>query len=253
MCSCPVRPRAFVPRELPRPCFPWSIPAQYRGFGHGALPRGGLPGDAVGGEGLGDLLRRGLDDAVAWISREIGAHDPGEVPAGPGAGAALGAARFAQAVGEMLVVHARVADEDAVGRGRDHPGQREVGQGMSGERGFVAAQIGEQGPISREDGPGGEAARPEMVCVGEAAHEETFSAVAAERVERLPVERDLRLDGRKMRAGREDGRGRGHGDERFGEACGTLQLFRLGRPRAPRPIWPCVRFRSTKIRSRSGV
>lgn len=138
-------------------------------------------------EGGGDFVEGGFFDAVFGVAREIGSGLAGDGPAGPGAPFALLASRFAEAVGVVLEVDARVSEED-VGRGvAEDVEERGVGEWVLFKDVFESGEVGAPGAIEAKDSAGGESVSPEVLGVLEAGEVERGSAVvAAEFVERFP-------------------------------------------------------------------
>src|SRR5690606_38154319 len=155
----------------------------------------------------------------------FGTQAAGEGPAGPGAPFTLVAARFAEAVGVVLKVNARIADEDRARRVRHEPRHGGVGQGPGLQHGFVAAQVGAHRAVEAEQCAGGQGALPKGMTVGERGEVKPLVLGRAHGVERAPVHVGARR--RQVRAGRERGEGgvgRRHGgvggDGRGGGQCG---------------------------------
>lgn len=131
------------------------------------LPLGALAWQAVGVELGGDLIRGGFKDSMSGIGGKFRAHGPADLPARPGAPAALFTPRLVHPVGEMLEMHARVADKD-VGRGvAEKPGHCGVRQRPVEQHPFIALQIGQEGAVEFQEGPGGMALLPEKMRIGE--------------------------------------------------------------------------------------
>ncbi len=114
----------------------------------------------MGTKFFGDYFYRWLDDAMTRITGQMRQCGASERPAGPGPPAALLAAGFIHATGQVLKMHARIADENTGRSFLQQPDNGGVGQRPAGEHGFVAMQIGEQRAIKAKDGTGGETATP---------------------------------------------------------------------------------------------
>ena len=153
------------------------------------LPKCCLAGPAIGAELGRDDGRRGLGDGVFRVAGQVRKDGAGERPAGPGAPASGGGARAGEAVGVVLEVDARVADEGG-GRGMaQQPDERGVGWQPVAQHGLVTAQVGPEGAVEAQDGTGGEAALPERVGVFEAVVVKFRTThVLAVDVQRAPVE-----------------------------------------------------------------
>lgn len=122
---------------------------------------------------------------IGW---KVGASLAGDCPAGPGSPFALLAAGLAEAVGVVLEVDARVADEGVAWCVFYYIEERQVGERVLGEDGFVAMQVGSPCSIEAENGSGGEMFAPELLGVLEAGQVESFaSAGFLKLIERAPV------------------------------------------------------------------
>jgi len=163
------------------------------------LPEGGFAGKAEFCEGGGDFAGSGFGDGVAGVAGPFGVSETGELPGGPGAGAFYMGAGAGEAVGEVLIVDARVANEGGrVGVGHD-PAEGVVGQRPALKRWGGGGNVGEEGAVHGKEGAGGEAALPEVLAVGEGAEIKIGAAVGAVAVEFAPIENGG--SGWEMRAG----------------------------------------------------
>lgn len=113
-------------------------------------PAFGFAGMPLDAQGLLDLIERGFDHLVPGITRQVRPSRPGECPARPRPPASLFAARFVDAVGIMLEVHPRVAEEYAVGSFMNQPSHRRIGQRMLLEDVLVARQLRPQCAIEAQ-------------------------------------------------------------------------------------------------------
>lgn len=89
-----------------------------------------------------NLVGRRFDDGMQRIGWESWLDGAGERPAGPSAPAALLATGCIHTVGEMLIMDARIAEENAVRGVAQHPSQRGVGQRPVMQSRFIGVQIG---------------------------------------------------------------------------------------------------------------
>jgi len=80
----------------------------------------------------------------------------------------LGAAGFVHAVGVVLKMHARIADEHLRRGVHEEPRHRCIGQGPSLDLGFVPAQISPEGAVEAQHGARSQAALPETLAVFQA-------------------------------------------------------------------------------------
>ena len=111
----------------------------------------------------------------------------GERPAGPSPPASLLAAGLIHAIGQVLKMHARIADKN-VGRSfLQQPDNGRIWQRPDGKYGFVATHIGKQCAVEAKDGTGGEAATPQVMTVIERGEIKIRATIGAMKIKRAPV------------------------------------------------------------------
>jgi len=162
-------------------------------------PEGRLSGNAMSHQSVGDCLLGRRFNRMTGISLQIGPGPANQVPAGPGAPLFDLPVRIADPGGQVLKVDPRIADECLIGRVSEYPDDSGIGQGPSRQLFFVSFEVGEEGPIDREQDSGRPVIKPEKLSVFEAPQIETGSPICSALPDVLIIQHNVQI--RQVRAG----------------------------------------------------